>query len=70
MSDAVLIARAIQKVLQENPKELASYLAGKDTLANWFFGQAMRTMGGTANPQVVRTELGKQLEIVRKSETV
>ena len=37
------------------------YLAGKETLFNWFFGQAMSAAKGQADPKVLRRELEKQL---------
>lgn len=61
VSDSQVIAQLVQQALRSNPQEVSSYLAGKETLANWFFGQVMRSAGGKANPQVVRAELEKQL---------
>ena len=61
-SDLDLIASLVAKALAENPGELESYKAGKETVANWFFGQVMRMAGGKANPQVVREELARQLK--------
>jgi aspartyl-tRNA(Asn)/glutamyl-tRNA(Gln) amidotransferase subunit B len=62
VSDNDIIAGLVKKALAENPQELSSYLDGKETLANWFFGQVMRFARGQANPQVVRQELEKQLQ--------
>jgi aspartyl-tRNA(Asn)/glutamyl-tRNA(Gln) amidotransferase subunit B len=61
VSDAGLIAAFVQQVLAENPGELDSYLSGKETLSNWFFGQVMRRATGQGNPQVIRAELERQL---------
>ena len=61
-SDLDLIASLVAKALAENPGELESYRNGKETVANWFFGQVMRMAGGKANPQVVREELARQLK--------
>jgi aspartyl-tRNA(Asn)/glutamyl-tRNA(Gln) amidotransferase subunit B len=67
ISDESLITDLIEQVLDKNPAEVRSYLEGKDTLANWFFGQVMRLARGQANPQVVRSELERRLkEIVQK----
>jgi len=66
ISDSDLIAGLVKKALAEHPQELASYLEGKETLANWFFGQVMRFARGQANPQVVRQELEKQLQELKK----
>jgi len=62
VSDGVLIADLVKGVLAKYPAELASYRNGKETLANWFFGQTMRAAGGRANPAVLRLELEKQLK--------
>jgi len=62
VSDTDFIAKIVSEALVENPGELASYKAGKLTVANFLFGQVMRKAGGKANPQVVRTELEKQLQ--------
>ncbi|NMB88704.1 MAG: Asp-tRNA(Asn)/Glu-tRNA(Gln) amidotransferase subunit GatB [Chloroflexi bacterium] len=62
ISDAGAIGALVTGVLEANPKELASYLAGKETLSNWFFGQVMRAAKGQGNPQVIRAELERQLQ--------
>ena len=61
VSDSSFIGSLVTRVIEANPKELASYLSGKETLANWFFGQVMREAKGQANPQVLRSELEKKL---------
>ena len=61
-SDQDLIASLVARALQENPAEVESFRNGKETLANWFFGQVMRMAGGKANPAVVREELARQLK--------
>jgi aspartyl-tRNA(Asn)/glutamyl-tRNA(Gln) amidotransferase subunit B len=61
VSDTDMIARLVSEVLAENPKEVASYAAGKAGVANFLFGQAMKKALGKANPQVVKAELEKQL---------
>ncbi len=67
VSDAAFIANLVRKVLCDNPQELSSYLGGKETLSNWFFGQAMRAARGQANPQVLRIELDHQLGSLKSS---
>ncbi len=61
VSDADLLSKLVAETLNENPGEVASYRAGKVTVANWLFGQVMRKAGGRANPQMVRAELERQL---------
>jgi aspartyl-tRNA(Asn)/glutamyl-tRNA(Gln) amidotransferase subunit B len=62
ISDSDAIAHMVAGVLKANPKELASYRAGKETLSNWFFGQVMKAARGQGNPQVIRAELDRQLK--------
>lgn len=61
VTDNAFIAGLVSQVIAAHPAELASYLAGKETLANWFFGQVMRAAGGKASPAVLKTELEAQL---------
>jgi aspartyl-tRNA(Asn)/glutamyl-tRNA(Gln) amidotransferase subunit B len=61
VSDEGLIADLVKQVLDENPDQVASFKAGKETVVNWLFGQVMRKAQGKANPGVVRTELERQL---------
>jgi aspartyl-tRNA(Asn)/glutamyl-tRNA(Gln) amidotransferase subunit B len=61
ISDSSLIALLVSQVLAENPEQVASYLSGKEAVARWLFGQAMRLAKGQANPQVLQVELDRQL---------
>ncbi len=65
VSDTGVIADLISKVLEEHPQEVDHYLAGKETLSQWFFGQVMRQAGGQANPSIVREELQRQLNALK-----
>ena len=49
------------QALQANPAEVEKFRGGKETVANWFYGQVMREAKGKANPQVVKEELDRQL---------
>ena len=62
ISDAQTINALISKVLQENPLELQSFLAGKETLEQWFFGQVVAAAESKANPQLVKKLLHQALE--------
>ena len=62
VSDTGQIAGMVHEVLQSHPKEVQAYMAGKETLANWLFGQVMRQAGGKADPHLIRTELENQLK--------
>jgi aspartyl-tRNA(Asn)/glutamyl-tRNA(Gln) amidotransferase subunit B len=61
VSDESFISDLVRQALSENPKEVASYKAGKAGIANFLFGQVMKKAAGKANPQVVRAELERQL---------
>jgi aspartyl-tRNA(Asn)/glutamyl-tRNA(Gln) amidotransferase subunit B len=61
VSDESLISDLVRQVLDENPKQVASFRAGKETVVNWLFGQVVRKAAGRANPQMVRAELERQL---------
>jgi aspartyl-tRNA(Asn)/glutamyl-tRNA(Gln) amidotransferase subunit B len=66
ISDAEAIAALVERVLAENPEQVSSYLAGKESLSRWLFGQVMRAAQGKANPQVVQAELDRQLADLRR----
>jgi aspartyl-tRNA(Asn)/glutamyl-tRNA(Gln) amidotransferase subunit B len=61
VSDQAAISALVAQALIENPKEVASYKAGKAGVSNFLFGQVMKKAAGKANPQVVRAELERQL---------
>ncbi len=61
VSDESFISELVKQALAENPKEVASYKAGKAGVSNFLFGQVMKKAAGKANPQVVRAELDRQL---------
>ncbi len=61
VSDEAFIAQIVAETLDGNPTEVESFRAGKETVANWLFGQVMHKAGGKANPQVVREALLRQL---------
>jgi aspartyl-tRNA(Asn)/glutamyl-tRNA(Gln) amidotransferase subunit B len=61
VSDVDFISKIVAETVAENPKEVASFKAGKTGVANYLFGQAMKKAAGKANPAVVKTELDRQL---------
>jgi aspartyl-tRNA(Asn)/glutamyl-tRNA(Gln) amidotransferase subunit B len=66
VSDEAFIQETIAKVLNDNPKEVEQYLAGKETLLQWFMGQVARATKGKADPTVARELLVKSLAEKRK----
>ncbi len=67
VSDDALIAAWVDEVLEAHPDEVASYLNGKEGVANFLFGQVMRKARGQAAPQVVRKVLMASLQARREA---
>ena len=61
ISDTAVISNLVQRVLRENPEQVAAFLGGKEGVARWLFGQVMRAALGRANPQILKSELERQL---------
>jgi aspartyl-tRNA(Asn)/glutamyl-tRNA(Gln) amidotransferase subunit B len=59
ISDTVELEKAIQKVVDENPKAVQSYKAGEEKILGFLVGQVMKETRGQANPSMVN-------ELVRK----
>jgi aspartyl-tRNA(Asn)/glutamyl-tRNA(Gln) amidotransferase subunit B len=66
VSDEGFIQETITKVLDENPKEVQQYLAGKESILQWLMGQVARATKGKADPTVSKDLLVKTLEEKRK----
>jgi aspartyl-tRNA(Asn)/glutamyl-tRNA(Gln) amidotransferase subunit B len=66
ISDGDAILAMVNEVLTANPQELQSYLEGKDSLENWFFGQIMRLAKGKGNPATIRAQLDARLAVLKK----
>lgn len=62
ISDQDQIQDLVEKILDANPDQVKAYLNGKESLENWFFGQAMRLTGGKANPEMLQAILKKALQ--------
>ncbi len=65
ISDTELIAGWVRDILDANPEQVTIYLAGKESLSKWLFGQVMRAAQGRANPQIVQKELERQLQALK-----
>jgi aspartyl-tRNA(Asn)/glutamyl-tRNA(Gln) amidotransferase subunit B len=61
VSDSVALRAAIQAIFDQHPAEVQSYLHGKTSLAQWFFGQVMSATRGQADPRVLRGLLAEML---------
>lgn len=51
----------IDKIIQENPKDVKKYKSGKSQLLNYFIGQIMKETAGAADPKVVSRLLHEKL---------
>jgi aspartyl-tRNA(Asn)/glutamyl-tRNA(Gln) amidotransferase subunit B len=65
VSDEGAIAALIERVLADNPKSVADYLAGKEKLMAFFVGQAMKLGQGKLNPAKVNEALAQALQLLR-----
>jgi aspartyl-tRNA(Asn)/glutamyl-tRNA(Gln) amidotransferase subunit B len=61
ISDSSALELAVDKILAENPEEVAAYKAGKTKLMGFFVGQIMKATKGQANPALVNELLGRKL---------
>jgi len=68
ISDDGAIEEIILTVINENPDQVAAYLAGKDKLFGFFVGQVMKLTEGKANPKTVNTILKNKLKLYISSE--
>ncbi len=66
VSDEGFIRETITKILNDNPKEVQQYLAGKESILQWLMGQVARATKGKADPTVAKELLVKTLEEQRK----
>ncbi len=53
VSDPAAIEAAVRKVMQNSPKNVEEYRAGKEKLFGFFVGQVMKETQGKANPALV-----------------
>lgn len=62
ITDSSEIELAIDKVLDENPGEVSSFLSGKEKVFGFLVGQVMRQTKGKANPKTLNDLLRSKLE--------
>ncbi|MFT7221259.1 MAG: aspartyl-tRNA(Asn)/glutamyl-tRNA(Gln) amidotransferase subunit B [Candidatus Azotimanducaceae bacterium] len=51
----------VDKIINENPKQVEQFRAGKTKLMGFFVGQVMKETGGKANPQTVNDLVNQKL---------
>ena len=59
--DEASLGAVIDRVIADNPKQLAEYRAGKTKVVGFFVGQVMKETKGQANPQIVNQLLQRKL---------
>ena len=52
-NDTGALTTIVEKIINENPNQVADYKAGKETLIKFFVGQAMKETKGSGNPTVL-----------------
>jgi aspartyl-tRNA(Asn)/glutamyl-tRNA(Gln) amidotransferase subunit B len=62
VSDRAPIEAAALQVIENNPKEVQSYLNGKETVLNFLVGQLMKATKGQANPALAREIMTEKLQ--------
>lgn len=61
ITDTSTIVAAIEKIIADNPEQVAQYQAGQEKLFGYFVGQVMKLTKGKANPQQVNELLRNRL---------
>jgi aspartyl-tRNA(Asn)/glutamyl-tRNA(Gln) amidotransferase subunit B len=64
VTDSGAIENLVDKIIADNPQQVADYRSGKDKLFGFFVGQAMKVSGGKINPQQLNDLLKKKLTLV------
>ncbi len=62
ISDESSILPIVQKIIANNPEQVAAYKGGRDKLFGFFVGQAMKETKGRANPQLLNKLLKDELD--------
>jgi aspartyl-tRNA(Asn)/glutamyl-tRNA(Gln) amidotransferase subunit B len=62
VSDEEALRVIIERVVRDNPDQVATYIGGKTTIIGWFVGQVMRETKGKANAQMVQSMLAEMLD--------
>ena len=61
ITDSGAIEEIVDRIVAENPKQVAQFESGNEKVLGWFVGQVMKATGGKANPGLVNKVLGKKL---------
>ena len=52
-NDTAALEVIVDKIINDNPEQVAEFKAGKDTLMKFFVGMAMKETKGSGNPQIL-----------------
>ncbi len=63
ISDPAKILPIIDKVIENNPDNVAKFKAGNKKLLGFFVGQVLKATGGKANPKVVNSFVSEKLNL-------
>jgi aspartyl-tRNA(Asn)/glutamyl-tRNA(Gln) amidotransferase subunit B len=62
VSDEAELIAVVEKVIAENPKQLADFRAGKDKLFGYFMGQCQKALQGKGSPATLKKLLEERLK--------
>jgi aspartyl-tRNA(Asn)/glutamyl-tRNA(Gln) amidotransferase subunit B len=62
VSDDKALLAIVEKVMAENPGQLAEYRSGKDKLFGFFMGQCQKALAGKGNPATLKSILEQKLK--------
>ena len=62
ISDTSEIEKAVEKIIDLNPKDVQGFLGGKEKVISFLVGQVMKETKGKANPQIVNKILLSKLK--------
>lgn len=62
-NDSEELNKIIKEIILENPKVVADYKSGKESVLQFFVGQGMKASKGSANPEILKKII---LEILNK----
>jgi aspartyl-tRNA(Asn)/glutamyl-tRNA(Gln) amidotransferase subunit B len=65
VSERAPLEAAAQQVMENFPKEVQTYLAGKATVLNFLIGQLMKATNGQANPALAREIMTEKLNALK-----
>lgn len=61
VSDRQELQPVVEDILNQNPKQVAQYFGGKESIIGFFIGQVMRQYEGAPDPKLVQTLIREEL---------